>query len=156
MNQRVLNVVMICVSIGAGALVNYLGDRLLGVRLEYFMGPYTFSAAWILDLFLVPVFAGLTVSLIYGLGGKLWCYFSPLIVRVVSYLDAVYGSGVPDGVMLLPVPYWILLVIVAIEAAAIGGVFGEIVAKKTYGRRPRHLVYKKKAATTEVGENDAA
>lgn len=156
MNYRTMNALMICVAIAAGAAVNVLGDWLLGVRLEYFMGPYTFSLSWILTLFVVPVFAGLTVSYIYGLGGKIWCYFSPVIVRVVSYLDVVYVSGVPEGVSLLPIPYWILIVIVAVEAAAIGGVFGEILVKKTYGRRPKDLLYKKKTTTATAGDSDAA
>jgi len=51
-------------------------------------------------------------------------------------------EGLPEGVTLLPFWYWILVLIVAIEAAAFGGMFGEVVVKKTYGRRPRHLFYK--------------
>ena len=54
-------------------------------------------------------------------------------------------EGLPDGVTLLPFGYWVLVLIVAIEAAAIGGVFGEILMKKTYGRRPQHLLYKNAA-----------
>lgn len=132
------------VSILAGAAVNLLGDRLLGVRLEYFFGVYTFSPLWILDLFVVPFFAGLTVSMIYGLGGKLLCYFAPIVARVWSYYEAVYLIDLPEGYLILPIYYWVMLLIVAVEAAAFGGVAGEILVKKTYGRRPRHLVYKER------------
>ena len=130
-------------AISAGALVNYLGDKLLGVRLELFWGVSTFSPIWVLDLFLVPFIAGLVVSGIYGLGGKLLCYFAPIIVRTISYVQMNgMESQLPDGVTVLPFFYWILVLIVAIEAAAFGGVLGEIIIKRTYGRRPKHLVYK--------------
>jgi len=132
-----------CVAIGVGALVNYAGDRLLGVRLELFWGVSTFSLIWAADLFIVPFIAGLSVSMVYGLGGKLLCYFSPIIVRGISYIQMSYFTDMPEGVVVLPFYYWILILIVAIEAAAIGGVFGEIMIKKTYGRRPKHLLYKK-------------
>lgn len=134
-------------AVGAGALVNCLGDLLLGVRLEYFYGVYTFSPLWIVDLFLVPFIAGIVVSLIFGLGGKLLCYLSPIIVRGISYYDAAFISDLPEGAALLPIAYWVMVVIVAVEAAAFGGVAGEIVNKKIYGRRPRHLVYKSKSNT---------
>ena len=133
---------MALVAIGAGALTNYLGDRLLGVRLELFWGVGTFSPIWIVDLFVVPFVAGLVVSGVYGLGGKVLCYFSPLIVRVASYIQ-MNGTELPEGVTLLPIYFWILVLIVAIEAAAFGGVAGEILIKRTYGRRPRHILYKK-------------
>ena len=142
-NNRAKAVLMGCFAIGVGALVNYAGDRLLGVRLELFWGVSTFSLIWAADLFIVPFFAGLSVSMIYGLGGKLLCYFSPIIVRGISYIQMSYYTEMPEGVVVLPFFYWILILIVAIEAAAIGGVFGEILVKKTYGRRPKHLLYKR-------------
>jgi hypothetical protein len=52
---------------------------------------------------------------------------------------------IPEGVSLLPLGWWGFFVILCIEAAAIGGVIGEIVLKRTYGRLPRELVYKNKA-----------
>lgn len=155
MRDKFMNVFMILLSIMAGAAVIWVGDWLLGVRLEYFDGPYTFSAAWILDLFLVPVFGGLVVSMIYGLGGKMWCYFSPIIVRGYGYYDAAYVSGTPPGVDLLPLAFWVLIVIVAVEAAAIGGVMGEILVKRTYGRRPPETLYKKKS-TIPAGKDNPA
>ncbi len=149
MNNRVMTIVMGTVAITAGVIVNYFGDRLMnylspppGVRLELFFGVSTFSPMWVLTLFLVPFVAGMVVSLVYGLGGKLICYFVPIIVRGYSYIEMMNHEGLPDGVGLLPFGYWILVLIVAIEAAAFGGVFGEIVIKRTYGRRPKHLIYK--------------
>ena len=136
--------IMVVVAIGAGALVNYIGDRLLGVRLELFWGVSTFSMWWVLDLFLVPFIAGFTVSLVYGLGGKILCYFAPIVVRVISYVQ-MQNTDLPEGVFVLPIYYWVMVLIVAIEAAAFGGVFGEILIKRTYGRRPKHLVYKNSA-----------
>ncbi len=142
-SPRLMAFVMAVFAISVGALVNYMGDRLLGVRLELFWGVSTFSPIWVLDLFLVPFIAGFAVSAIYGLGGKLLCYFSPLIVRVVSYVQMNgMEAQLPDGVTVLPFFYWILVLIVAIEAAAFGGIAGEIMVKRTYGRRPKHLLYK--------------
>ena len=153
MNKRVLTIIMGIVAIAAGVLVNYLGDRLInyiapppGVRLELFWGVATFSPYWVLALFVPPLIAGFVVSMIYGLGGKLICYFVPIIVRGYSYYQMMEHDGLPEGVTLLPFGYWILILIVAIEAAAFGGVFGEILIKKTYGRRPQHLLYKKASA----------
>lgn len=141
-NDRIMTPIMVVVAIGAGALVNYIGDRLLGVRLELFWGVSTFSVWWVLDLFLVPFIAGMTVSLIYGLGGKILCYFAPIVTRVISYVQMHNYQDLPDGVFVLPIYYWVMVLIVAIEAAAFGGVIGEVLIKRTYGRRPRHLVYK--------------
>ncbi len=149
MSNRLKTVLMAFVAIAAGVLVNYIGDRLIhnispapGVRLELFWGVATFSPYWVLDLFVPPLIAGFVVSWIYGLGGKLWCYFVPIIVRGYSYIEMMNYENLPEGVSLLPFGYWILVLIVAIEAAAIGGAFGEVMLKKTYGRRPKHLIYK--------------
>lgn len=142
MNNRLMAIFMGSLAIGAGVLVNYAGDKLLGIRLELFWGVGTFSPIWVLDLFLVPFIAGAVVSLVYGLGGKLLCYFVPIIVRGISYIQMMNYEELPEGVTLLPFWYWILVLIVAIEAAAFGGAFGEIVVKKTYGRRPKHLLHK--------------
>lgn len=142
MNNRAMALLMGCLAIAAGALVNYAGDRLLGIRLELFWGVSTFSPLWVVDLFVVPFIAGFVVSMVYGLGGKLLCYFAPIIVRGISYIQMYNYPNLPEGVVVLPLGYWVLVLIVAIEAAAFGGVFGEIMVKKTYGRRPKHLLYK--------------
>lgn len=142
MNNRLMSVLMGFVAIALGALINYAGDRLLGIRLELFWGVSTFSPIWVVDLFLIPFIAGFSVSMVYGLGGKLLCYFAPIIVRGISYIQMDNYPNLPEGVVLLPFWYWILVLIVAIEAAAFGGAFGEIMVKKTYGRRPKHLIYK--------------
>jgi hypothetical protein len=142
MNNRAMSVLMGCVAIAVGAVINYAGDRLLGMRLELFWGVSTFSPLWIVDLFVIPFIAGFAVSMVYGLGGKLLCYFAPIIVRGISYFQMSNYPNLPEGVVLLPLGYWVLILIVAIEAAAFGGAFGEIMVKKTYGRRPKHLLYK--------------
>lgn len=128
----------------AGFIVNYLGDRILGVHLELFYGLHTFSFLWILDLFFVPFLAGLVVGIIYGKGGKLLCYFPPLFVRAYNYYLFTDLSRIPEGASLIPLGWWGFFVIVAMEAAAIGGIMGEIVIKKHYGRRPRNQVFKEK------------
>jgi len=142
MSNRMRAILMGTFAITVGALVNFAGDKLLGMRLELFWGVGTFSIIWAIDLFIVPFIAGLSVSMVYGLGGKLLCYFSPIIVRSISYIQMTYFTDMPEGITVLPFYYWILVLIVAIEAAAFGGVFGEILVKRTYGRRPKHLVYK--------------
>jgi hypothetical protein len=133
------------VALLAGSLVIFLGDKLLGVHIELWLGLMTFSPAWILDVFLVPAIAGFVVAIIFGLGGKWLCYFPPVIVRVINYSMFAYFQNVPDNAELLTVPFWILFVILAVEAAAFGGVFGEIFIKRTYGRMPRDVVYRRRS-----------
>jgi hypothetical protein len=118
----------------AGMGLNYLGDRLLGVKIELFSGLSTFSFAWILDVFFVPFLVGLLVSWIFGMGGKWLCYFPPLIVRSLSYAEIFYVSGTPHGSNLNPMGWWGLYVILAMESSAIGGILGEVMKKNIYGR----------------------
>jgi hypothetical protein len=128
----------------AGCAVIYIGDHLLGIDLELFWGLQTFNLIWFLDLFVVPLLAGIVVGVIFGLGGKWLCYFPPLIVRLFSYYQFMYFTSIPDGASLMPMGWWGFFVILAVESAAFGGVAGEIMVKKTYGRLPRELVYKNK------------
>lgn len=125
-----------------GAAFNYSLDRLLNVRLELYFGIGTFSPLWVADLILVPFVSGLLIASIYGLGAKIVANFAPLIVRVYSYLS-IDAASLPDGVTVLPLGFWVLVTIVAVEAAAGGGLVGEFIIKKTYGRRPKHLVHKR-------------
>jgi hypothetical protein len=127
----------------AGCLVNYLGDRLLGVQIEIFSGLDTFSFAWIVDMFVVPFIVGLVVAIIFGLGGKWLCYFPPLIVRCINYALLYYGvvSPIPADGSLTPLGWWGLFVILVMEAAAFGGITGEVIMKGTYGRRQQQAVY---------------
>mgnify|MGYP000278900081 CR=1 FL=1 len=132
------------VAILAGAVVVLLGDKLLGINLALFYGIGTFSPIWVLDLFFVPFIAGIVVSLIYGLGGKILAHASPLIVHIVSYVQLNNGGVLPDGASILPMGYWILVIIVAIEFSAFGGFIGEIIVKRTYGRtRDKSKLHKK-------------
>jgi hypothetical protein len=118
-----------------GSALNHFGDRLLGVKIELFRGLMGFDGAWILDVFAVPFIVGIVVAVIFGLGGKWLCYFPPLIVRILSYVQILYFTGVPPGTSLIPLGWWGFFVILVIEAAAIGGVIGEIAVKSTYGRQ---------------------
>ena len=107
---------------------------LLGVRIELFWGLQTFNFIWFLQLFVLPIFVGISVSFFFGLGGKWLCYFPPLIVRFLAYYETVYVLGVPQGAQLMPMGWWLFFVIIAVECAAIGGVLGEIMIKRVYGR----------------------
>lgn len=140
------------VAVIAGCLVNFLGDRLLGVSPELWWGLTTFNLAWTLDIFVVPLIAGIVVAMIFGLGGKWLCYVPPVIVRTIGYLNFLYYDPIPAGAQLLTIPLWLLIVILVVEAAAFGGVIGEIIVKRTYGRFPRHMVYREK---TESGSSDS-
>ncbi len=133
-----------------GCALNYFGDRLLGVKIELWYGLDTFSFAWVLDMFLVPFVAGLITAVIFGMGGKWLCYFPPLIVRVASYYT-LSNSHHPD---LLVMGYWGFFVILTVEAAAIGGIMGEIMNKRTYGRSAPETVYKgRRVAADEEGDS---
>jgi hypothetical protein len=118
-----------------GSAVNYFGDRLLGVKIELYRGLIDkFSPASMADVFLVPFAVGLLVAWIFGQGGKWLCYFPPIIVRALSYLSIYAGGIVPEGTRLIPIGWWGFFVILAVEASAIGGVLGEVMVKRTYGR----------------------
>lgn len=119
-------------AVTVGCLINYVGDWLIGVRIELFWGLQTFNLWWFLQLFILPVFVGFVVAYIFGIGGKWLCYFPPLIVRFIAYFETQYLLGVPEGASLMPMGWWGFFVILAIEAAAIGGVLGEVMVKRTY------------------------
>lgn len=131
MNQRVLSGV---IALLAGVLLNFIGDRLLGVKIELFYGLSTFSIAWVADVFLLPFFVGLLVAWIFGRGAKWLSYVPPLIVRCISYAQIAYITGYPHGSNLNPLGWWGLYVILAMEASGIGGILGEVLIKNVYGR----------------------
>ncbi|MBP0123295.1 MAG: hypothetical protein ITD44_04255, partial [Candidatus Nitrotoga sp.] len=78
----------------AGCSLNYLGDRLLGVRIELFSGMLDFNGLWVIDMLTLPFLVGILVAVIFGLGGKWLCYFPPLIVKTIGYLETFYLIGV--------------------------------------------------------------
>lgn len=132
-----------------GTALIYLGDRVLGVKIELFSGFSTFNLAWALDIFLVPFVMGMVVAWIYGSeahhSGKafrfsqgismiIWvCYFPPLIVRSISYLDILYVTGVPEGSSLMPFGLWACFVVVTMTTAGMGEIVGEVIIK-AHGR----------------------
>jgi hypothetical protein len=136
------------VALIAGSLIIYVGDHLLGIRIELFHGLSTFNPLWFLDVFIVPFIAGTAVGMIFGLGGKWMCYFPPLIVRFYGYFESLRLIDIPNGSHLMPMGWWGFFVILAVESAAIGGVVGEIVIKRTYGRKPIHLEYENRVSKT--------
>lgn len=135
------------VALLVGMALNYLGDRLLGVKIELFSGLSTFSFAWILDVFFVPFLVGMAVTRIFGMGGKWLCYFPPLIVRSLSYAEILYVSGTPHGSNLNPMGWWGLYVILAMESAGIGGIVGEVMIKNIYGRSKKAVAADAEQAT---------
>ena len=141
-------------AIMSGAAAMYALNQVFDVRMELFGDLATyFHPRLFIGLVLTPFIAGVIVSLIYGLGGKLLCYFPALMVYLYQYASTKYGiSTLPDDMRLLPIGYMGFIIIVAIECAAVGGILGEIWVKKTYGRRPRHLLYKAKPDETKPGK----
>lgn len=123
----------------AGCVVNYIGDQILGVRIELFWGLDTFNFIWFLQIFILPIFVGLAVTLVYGLGGKWFAMIPPIIVRWMAYYETQNIIGVPDGAALMPLGWWGFFVILAVEVAMIGGVIGEISVKRIYGRSEQPL-----------------
>jgi len=141
-------------AIFVGCLVNFLGDWVLGVRIELFWGLDTFNFFWFLQLFILPVLVGISVSYVYGLGGKWIAIFPPLIVRFAAYYQTVEYSGVPEGAALIPLGWWGFFVILAMEASMIGGVFGEIMNKRVYGwKKAAHVTDSE--SSLEVTEGQA-
>lgn len=138
-----------------GCLINYIGDRLLGVRVELFWGLDTFNFLWFLQIFIWPVVVGIVVALLFGLGGKWLCFFPPLAVRAIAYYETYAIIGVPDGAQLMPLGWWGFFVILAMESAGIGGVIGEIWYKKTYGRSTQPLPSASEVSQAQKSEQDS-
>ena len=100
-------------AIMVGCLVNYAGDRLLGVRLELVPrgDPLAiFNALWAIQVFIIPLIVGFVTASIFGLGGKWLCYFPPAIVRTIAYLESEYLLTLPGDVTLMPFGWWIFLI----------------------------------------------
>lgn len=152
MKRILLDILVGTLAIVAGVLVNYGLQIMTGVRLELYWGVSTFSPQWVLALFFLPVVGGFVVSVIYGFGGKILALFPPLVIQVATYLDTLYWHIPPESASVLPFIYWVLLVVVAMEFGGIGGFIGEVMIKRTYGRSPRHLIYKQ-ASLPAVGSN---
>ena len=133
-----------------GIGLNYLGDRLLGVRLEFYSGLATFSFAWVLDIVMVPFFAGFAVSWIYGRGGMWISIFPPLIVHSFSYFEAANVSGIPEGVILNSLSWWFVFIMMTMNIAVFGGIIGEVVKKRTYGRSSLITIKKSTPASSEA------
>ena len=137
-----------------GCALNFFGDRLLGVNIELFYGLDTFSFAWIVDMFVLPFFVGLVVAMIFGMGGKWLCYFPPLIVRAANYYLLAHAASFPPDSSLLIMGYWGFFVILCMEAAAFGGIMGEIMIKGTYGRSAPETVHVKgRAGADDEGDS---
>lgn len=128
-----------------GTALIYLGDRVLGVKMELFSGFSTFNLAWALDIFFVPFIVGMIIAWIYGNeahhSGKafrfsqgisiiMWvCYFPPLIVRSISYAKILLVTGTPEGSSLMPLGLWACFVVMTMTTAGMGEIFGEVVIK---------------------------
>lgn len=132
-----------------GTALIYIGDRLLGVKIELFSGFSSFNLAWALDIFLVPFMVGMIVAWIFGrdanhsaegfrftkgIGIIIWlCYFPPLIVRSINYAQILYVTGTPKGSYLMPFGLWACFVVMTMTTASMGEIIGEIIIK-IYGK----------------------
>lgn len=136
------------IAMTVGCLVNFFGDWLIGVRIELFWGLETFNFLWFLQLFIWPVVVGISVSYIYGLGGKWIAILPPLIVRYVAYYQTASADSLPPGAELMPLGWWGFFVILAMETSMIGGILGEIMNKRIYGwKKAPHI------SDEDFGEN---
>ena len=135
-----------------GCALNYLGDQLLGVQVELTRGNgiQGFTPLWAVDVFVLPFFIGFLVASIFGFGGKWLSHFPPLIVRSISYYETLHHmDSIPHGASLAPIGFWVFMVVLSVEMCAAGGVMGEIMMKGTYGRSPRHKIYKESSRNKE-------
>jgi hypothetical protein len=117
-----------------GSAVNYFGDRLLDFKIELWTGLSYFGGLLLLDVFVVPFVSGLAVAWVFGHGGKWLCYFPPMIVRAIAYAQLALLGPIPPGTSELNFIFWCFFVILAVEAAAFGGIFGEVFVKRIYSR----------------------
>jgi len=117
-----------------GSAVNYFGDRLIGFKIELWTGLSYFGGLLLLDVFVVPLISGLVVAWVFGQGGKWLCYFPPMIVRAFAYAQLAIMGPIPPGTSELNFIFWCFFVILAVEAAAFGGILGEVFIKRIYTR----------------------
>lgn len=111
-----------------GTAIILAGDSLLGAEVDVFRGISTFTAPWIVSVFLVPFVSGWVVAKMYGeKGGKWLACIPPMIARfgTVGYLYFTDPSWGADLFFHLHIHYWGPMVILVVEAANIGGVLGE-------------------------------
>lgn len=128
------------VAIMAGAAVIHFINGFLGVRIEHWYGVATFNVEYILALIFVPFIAGMLVTAVYGLGGKILAHFSPLIILGMNYIQSYNAPFLPNGADLFPPEYMVLPIILAMEFCALGGFAAESMIKKIYGRNPQPKV----------------
>jgi hypothetical protein len=145
-----INWIAFFIALLVGCVVNYLGDWVLGIRIELFYGLQTFNFIWFVQIFIWPLVVGLSVSFVYGLGGKWLAIFPPLIVRAIAYYETQHFLGVPEGAYLMPAGWWAFFVILAMEVSMIGGVLGEIAIRRIYGRSSKGEVEAREQATKEA------
>jgi hypothetical protein len=143
----------------AGTALIYIGDLVLGVKIELFSGFSSFNIAWALDIFFVPFLVGMVVAWIFGrdanhsgegfrftkgIGIIIWlCYLPPLIVRTFSYAEILYVTGVPEGTSLMPLGLWSCFVVMTMTTAGMGEIIGEVIIK----------IYGKTSQTENMGTN---
>ena len=124
-------------AVAAGMATNFLGDWILGVRLEIFQGMATFTPRWMLDVFLVNFIVGLVVARFYGRHAKWLAIVPPFLVRCISYTYLYFiENPVGDFFFQLHLHYWGPTVILAVECANIGGILGEVLMG-VYSRKGR-------------------
>lgn len=132
-----------------GTALIYIGDLILGVKIELFSGFSSFNIAWVLDIFFVPFLMGMVVAWIFGrdanhsgegfrftkgIGIIIWvCYLPPLIVRSANYFYIQYVTGVPEGSFLMPWGLWACFVVMTMTTAGMGEIIGEVIIK-LYGK----------------------
>ncbi|MDH5544343.1 MAG: hypothetical protein OEZ43_02055 [Gammaproteobacteria bacterium] len=149
LKSRLLDFLVATIVTCVAAIIIYVGDQVTGIELELFKGIIgTFTPLWIIDLILVPFIAGVVLSMLYGLGGKMIAYFPPLLVRIPEYIYAEANQLGAD-VSVLPIGYWILILIVAVEACGVGGIVGEVIVKRTYGRSHISKTHKRHESSPE-------
>jgi len=140
------------VAVIMAVVFNHFADRLLGAHIEIFTGIEYFSPFWVTAMFLVPFIDGLITSSIYGFGGKWLALLPPVIVRCISYFEILNFSGVAKGAHLLPLGWWVLFVFLVMQSSLLGGIVGEVLNKRAYGRSSKHLVHKDGKVTEKTDQ----
>lgn len=118
------------VAVVMGMAVNFIGDWLLGAKIETFRGIATFNFIWMLDVFVLPFIVGIVVAKIYGRkGGKWLACLPPLFVRFLTYgYMALFVFDDGKGFFSHMTMYWGLCLILVVETANFGGILSEVKA----------------------------
>ena len=117
--------------VGAGLLMFYVGDRLLGLTNGAF--HHIFGAGILFSYLLAPLAVSFVTGYISGPFGKFLGPIPPMTYLLSAYLHEVYHpSGMAVGIPLAP--FMMIFFITVPEVSFLGGYVGEVLRRRRSSR----------------------